>query len=178
MGSTRELALLSGFPTVRVLGDVFSGAGNLTGTAIGHAMSLGKPVLGLEVGAGYQADELCIGTALRSLRNAMCALGMIQGTPKTSATQWIVKKTRVLRVDHGGLFLPRLAADQLNEPVSGGTTLGQVVDPFTLEILQTVTAPWPKGILMMHKAGIAMVEAGLWVFNVGDLDSAERVDHN
>jgi hypothetical protein len=31
---------------------------------------------------------------------------------------------------------------------------------------------------MMHKAGIAMVEAGLWVFNVGDLDSAERVDHD
>lgn len=178
MGSTRELALLSGFPTVRVLGDVFSGAGNLTGTAIGHAMSLSKSVLGLEVGAGYQADELCIDTALRSLRNAMCALGMIQGVPKTSATQWIIKKTRVLRVDHGGLFLPGLAADQLNKPVSGGTTLGQVADPFTLEILQTITAPWPKGILMMHKAGIAMVEAGLWVFNIGDLSSAERVDHS
>ncbi len=178
MGSTRELALLSGFPIVRVLGDVFSGAGNLTGTAIGHAMSLGKPVFGLEVGAGYQADELCIDTALCSLRNAMHSLGMLQGEPKIPATQWIIKKTRVLRVDHGGLFLPGLAADQLNQPVGGGTILGQVVDPFTLESLQTLTAPWPRGILMMHKAGIAMVEAGLWVFNVGDLDSAERVDHD
>lgn len=28
---------------------------------------------------------------------------------------------------------------------------------------------------MMHKAGIAMVEAGLWVFNVGNLDTAEEV---
>jgi hypothetical protein len=49
------------------------------------------------------------------------------------------------------------------------------VNPHTLETVETLTAPWERGVLMMHKAGIAMVEAGLWVFNVGDLDTAEEV---
>lgn len=175
MGSSCDIALLSGFPVVRALDDVFKGAGNLIGTGIGHAMSLGKPALGLEVGAGYQADELCIDTALRSLQNVMSSLSMLENAPHRPPVQWVIKKTRVLRVDHGGLFLPALPIDRLNQPVVGGTTLGQVIDPCTLETLQTLTAPWPNGVLMMHKAGIAMVEAGLWVFNVGDLDSAERV---
>lgn len=177
MGSKREIAVLTGFSVIRVLEDVFRGAGNLSGTAIGHAMSLRKPVVGLEVGAGYQADELCIDTGLRSLKNAMISLGMQEGKPMLPANQWIIKKTRVLRVDHGGLFLPALPVDRLNQIVSGGTELGKVVDPFTLETRQVMVAPWPNGVLMMHKAGIAMVEAGLWVFNVGDLDGAEHIQN-
>lgn len=178
MGSTRAVALLSGFPVVRTLEDVFNGAGNLTGTAIGHAMSLGKPVFGFEVGAGYQVDELCIDTALRGLRNAMYSLGMLHGEARRPAVQFIIKKTRVLRVDHGGLFLPGLPIERLNQPVPGGTTLGRVVDPYTLETLQTLVTPWANGVMMMHKAGISMVEAGVWVFNIGDLESAERVEHS
>jgi hypothetical protein len=53
--------------------------------------------------------------------------------------------------------------------------LGRVVDPYTLEVVETLTAPWDKGVLMMHKAGIARVEAGLWVFNVGNLATAEEI---
>jgi hypothetical protein len=95
--------------------------------------------------------------------------------PERPARQWLVKHTRVLRVDHGGLFLPALSIDRLNQPIAGGTTLGHVVNPHTLETVETLTAPWERGVLMMHKAGIAMVEAGLWVFNVGNLDTAEEV---
>ena len=173
MGSSREVALETGFPVVRVLTDVFRGAANLSGTTMGHAMSLGKRTMGFEIGAGYQADETCIETALRGVLNAMRTTGMLEGPPELPKQQWLVRNTRILRVDHGGLFLPSLPIDRLNQPVAGGTVLGRVVDPYTLEPLQTLLAPWERGVLMMHKAGIAMVEAGLWVFNVGDLATAE-----
>jgi predicted deacylase len=175
MGNTRQVALESGFPVVRTLDDVFGGASNLSGTAMGQAMSLGKRALGFEVGAGYQADELCIATALRGLLNAMRMQRMLPDMPQRPARQWLVRHTRVLRVNHGGLFLPALSIDRLNQPIAGGTTLGHVVNPHTLETVETLTAPWERGVLMMHKAGIAMVEAGLWVFNVGNLDTAEEV---
>ena len=60
-----------------------------------------------------------------------------------------------------GMAERTLPIDRLNQPVAGGTVLGRVVDPYTLEPLQTLLAPWERGVLMMHKAGIAMVEAGL-----------------
>jgi predicted deacylase len=175
MGSTREVAIGSGFPVVRMLADVFRGAANLTGTTMGHAMSLGKKTLGFEIGAGYQADELCIETAVRGLLNAMRMAGMLRAAPELPPRQWFIRNTRVLRVINGGLFLPQLPINQLNQPIPGGTILGRVVSPYTLEDVETLRSPWDHGILMMHKAGISMVEAGLWVFNVGDQDSADEV---
>jgi hypothetical protein len=175
MGSTREVALLSGFPVVRALPDVFQGAPNLSGTTVGHAMALGKPAMGFEVGAGFQADELCIDTALRAILNAMRSIGMLRDAQERAPLQWVVRHTRVLRVNGGGLFVPALPIERINQPVSGGTVLGRVVDPYTLEVAETLTAPWERGVLMMHKAGIVMVEAGFWVFNVGNLDTAEEV---
>lgn len=175
MGSSLEVALLSGFPVVRVLADVFRGSPNLSGTTVGHAMQLGKPAMGYEVGAGYQADELCIETALRGILNAMRSLKMLDGPPDRTSRQWVVRNTRVLRVNRGGLFLPSLPIERLNQPVAGGTVLGRVVDPYALETIETLSAPWERGVLMMHKAGIARVEAGLWVFNVGDLATAQEI---
>ncbi len=175
MGSSLEIALVSGFPVVRVLSDVFRGSPNLSGTTVGHAMQLGKPAMGYEIGAGYQADELCIETALRGILNAMRSLRMIDGEPERAPRQWVVQNTRVLRVGRGGLFLPALPIKRMNQAVDGGTVLGRVVDPCTLAVVETLTAPWPRGVLMMHKAGISMVEAGLWVFNVGDLATAREI---
>lgn len=94
MGNTRQVTLESGFSVVRTLEDVFGGASNLSGTAMGHAMSLGKRALGFEVGAGYQADELCIATALRGLLNAMRMQRMLPGTPERAARRWDRSRTR------------------------------------------------------------------------------------
>ncbi len=61
--------------------------------------------------------------------------------------------------------------------MAGGTVLAHIVSPYTFEILEEVTAPYDRNLLFHVRYHDGRVNPGEYVFQCGDLATAEVVEH-
>ena len=69
-----------------------------------------------------------------------------------------VGPTKVLRPSRGGVFVPRLGADDVGTIVPGGTVLGHLHDPVTMQSAEAFEAPFPDTALLLLRPTLAVIE--------------------
>ena len=145
------------------------------GTLTGEALKRDIPALVIELGGGNQRNEYYIEKGVRGILNVMKHLGMISGSPKIPKEQWVFTKLVVLRPHAGGILKSTIKIEELRSRVPGGTILGEIYNPYTFEVLETLTAPFDESILILGRESVTKIDPGDFGFMVADAVTAERI---
>lgn len=152
-------------------------AAKYTGTLTDHMISLGKPAIVAEIGAGADLPFDQVGLSARGVFNVMRKMGMYPGTPIVPKTQYLIKKRPLIRPKNGGLFLPHVGFEYLNRTVPEGTLIAEVLSPLTLESIEQIYAPCKETAFLNMRAYPTKVHPGDYAYILGDLSTAEQF-HN
>jgi predicted deacylase len=141
-----------------------------------YARSNGVPTVVSELGGGQQRNQHYVEKGLRGVRNVMKQLEMLPGEPEVPERQVVVEELVVLRPHQGGLMISNVDATRLGESVSQGTELGQVVSPYTFEVLEVVTAPFDSTLLVLVREPMTKVDPGDYGFMVANGATAVPIE--
>lgn len=171
---SERLALAFGSPVIR-RANVASGFPGPR-SAIGYAGSvLGIPALGVEVGGvgfGPRLEGDWKRQTIEGVQRVMHAIGMLDGDPPVAAPprQLVYRTSHRVNPRIGGMLRSRYGGEALGSEVASGTLLGQVVSPYTFEILEDLRAPADG--LLFYTARDYPVHPGDWAFGIADTDDA------
>ena len=141
-----------------------------------HAREAGIPTIVSELGGGQQLNEHYVQKGLRGIRNVMKKLGMLEGEPERPERQVVVDELIILRPHHGGLLLSEALPERLGEPVPKGTVLGRIVNPYTFEELEVVTATFEPSLLVLVRESVTKVDPGDYGFMIANGATAVPVE--
>lgn len=145
------------------------------GTIDQYAKSLGKLCIVAEQG-GYQLPEGFLDLSMTRIDNFMKGLGLMEGEPDLPETQLVMRPPRVLpRISDQGVYTPVRGVDVLSKIVEGGTLLGTVTDPATLEVVQEIRAPYEKSAICMTRTTFGRVNPGDYAFIISDAGRGEVI---
>jgi predicted deacylase len=133
-----------------------------------YARSNGVPTIVSELGGGQQLNEHYVQKGLRGIRNVMKKLEMLPGEPEVPERQVIVDELIILRPHHGGLMLSEVEPARLGEAVPKGTVLGRIVNPYTFEELEVVTATFEPSLLVLVRESVTKVDPGDYGFMIAN----------
>jgi uncharacterized protein len=169
----RSLAL------ARAFGMPFVHENDLAGTASHHANTLGKPAFNPEMGGAYLGPEntaLYAKQAILGLTNVMTALGMLDGEVKPPRQlHFGLQARREIRPHHSGYLVSLYEkAEDLGKLIKAGTKLGEVVDIYSYEVREVMTAPFDGYLFFSRYSGI--VGGGTQAFALAETTSSRWLD--
>ena len=132
---------------------------------------LGKPCIGVELGgAGFDEaiEERWINMNITGVENVMKHLKMLKGEPILPDKYLVWDKRWRVNPTVAGILVPKIPANSLMREVKKGDLLGQVVSPYSFQVLEELKSPG-NGILFMS-ARMYPVRPGDWAFAVIDTD--------
>lgn len=172
---TERLAIAFGSPIIRRANVVSGFPGPRS--SIGYAGGvLGIPAMGVELGGsgfGPRIEGRWQRQAVDGVRALMAEIGMLAKAPSVRpARQLVYTRSHRVNPSKGGLLRSRFGGDALGELVEKGTLLGEVVSPYTFEILEELRAP-ARGLLFYVARGYP-VHPGDWAFGLADIEEGAR----
>jgi uncharacterized protein len=139
------------------------------GSATDYALNRGIRSMVSELGGGMYDTGRYLDRAVNGTFNVLRAIGMSDGEASPAREdQVIVTTLTVLRPRVGGLLQAEIGADRLGEIIPAGTVLGRIVDPYTFEELQVLTAPYDPTYLVLSRSPVTQVSPGDYGFMVAD----------
>lgn len=169
-----RLALLFGSPIVR-RANVMAGFPGPR-SSIGYASGvLGIPTIAVEMGGlgfGPRQENVWHRMALNGIRAVMKAIGMLDEAPDPRPKRQLVYGTSVrVNPSTGGILRSYFGGDKLGVEVTRGTLLGEVVSPYTFEVLEELRAP--VNGLLFYVARSYPVHPGDWAFGVASTEDGK-----
>ncbi len=146
-----------------------------TGTVDGYVRGRGKLSIVAEQGGNTMPPGF-LELSMQRVRNFLTGLGMVPGTPVLPDRQLLMRERYLVRMDHGGLFVPAVGIEALATVVDGGTLLGTVVDPHSMAVLQEVRAPYERSAILMSRPGLSRVNPGDYGYIISRADTGEWID--
>lgn len=146
-----------------------------SGTVDEYVRGRGKLCIVAEQG-GNTMPEGFLDLSMQRVRNFLTGLGMVPGDPILPERQLVMRERFLVRMDHGGLFVPAVGIEALATVVDGGTLLGTVVDPHSMEVLQEVRAPYERSAILMSRPGLSRVNPGDYGYIISRADTGVWVD--
>jgi predicted deacylase len=137
-------------------------------TLTGYARTQGARIAAVEMGGKSPFEEAWADRIANGLRRALGLAGVLTPLEPIAYTSVPVGDTHVLRPSSGGVFRPRLRADAVGTIVPGGTVLGELLDPYTLEVVETFTAPYERTALLLLRPAITRIEGGAMTYVVAE----------
>lgn len=156
----------------RRFGTVMVHENALGGTAVGYANSLGKAAFNAETAGVYLAPDHTgryVDRAVEGFRNVLKALGMLKGEPAAAPKQLLFtpEHRKEVNPSRGGYLESFFQdPDQLGRPVAAGTRLGELVDMYTLEVVEELVAPVSGHLFFSRYSGV--VDAGTKAFALAE----------
>jgi predicted deacylase len=140
----------------------------------GYARSRGAKITAVEMGGRCGDEEEWAARIARGLRRALGVAGVMTSAPYESGLPEPVKvgPTKVLRAFRGGIFFPGLRAKAIGTVVAGGTVLGRLLDPVTMETLEVFEAPYTETAILLLRPRLAVVEGGAMTYIVASPEEA------
>ena len=172
---SERLALAFGSPIVR-RANVMTGFPGPK-SSIGYCAGiLGVPALGIEVGGlgfGPRLEDHWQRASLDGTNAVMGALGMLPTAPERRPARQLIYTTS-MRVNptSGGLLRSRFGGDKLGTAVAKGDLLGEVISPYTFDVLEELRAP--AAGLLFYVARDYPVHPGDWAFGIANTEQGAR----
>jgi predicted deacylase len=130
------------------------------GMSTGEAAALGIPSLIGEAGQQGICDDASVQIHLAGLQNAVRILGMLEGSPTTTAPR-VMAEVQASLTSASGFFHPTVAN---GDTVAAGQKVGEVTDVFG-SVLEEAFAP-TSGLVMCLTTGLA-INAGECMLEIG-----------
>ena len=164
----------------RQFGTVFAHENNLTGTAVGYANSLGTPAFNAETSGVYLHPDDAAGyieAGVRGFRNVMKTLNMLPGSVEAlpRQLQFTPENRKEVNPTRGGYlesFFQR--PDELGTRIAQGTTLGRLIDMYSLEVVEELVAPVDGYLFFSRYSGV--VDAGTKAFALAEEAGSQWLD--
>jgi predicted deacylase len=143
-------------------------------TLTGYARSRGAGVTAVEMGGRCGDEEEWAARIARGLRRALGVAGVMASAPYETGFPEPVKvgPTQVLGPSRGGIFSPVIGAESVGTVVAGGTVLGRLLDPVTMEAVEAFEAPYPKTAILLLRPRLAVVQEGAMTYVVASSEEA------
>jgi uncharacterized protein len=148
-------------------------------TAVGHLNARGLPASGVEIGGTYMSAEMTdefVARAVRGMRNQMKQLGMLDGAPELPASQLLFtrKERKEANPTRGGYIVSNAnRIGDLGRRVRKDEVLGVVIDPYTMEEVESLNAPCDGVLFFTRMSGPA--EAGAKGYAVADAAGLKEI---
>lgn len=144
------------------------------GSITSYAAGRGIPAVLAEIGGStLYTDPRYLQRASTGVLNVMRTLHMLDGVVAEPAEQLLLTRRTLVRVPVGGIFHPAVGLEAIDAEVRGGTVLGTVMDPYSLEQVAEIRAPYERSALLQMRVLPSAVQPGDYAFIIADLDSAE-----
>jgi hypothetical protein len=143
-------------------------------TLTGYARSRGARVTAVEMGGRCGDEEGWAARIAGGLRRALGVAGIMTFAPYEPGLPEPVKvgPTHVLRPSKSGIFSPVIGAKSVGTVVAGGTVLGRLLDPVTMEAMEVFEAPYPETAILLLRPRLAVVEEGAMTYVVASPEEA------
>lgn len=160
----------------RAFGAPFVHENEFAGAAAHYLNSRGVVAVNPEVGGCYlgpQADRHYVRMMTDGLAGMLQHLGMLEGKPAISKQIYFdTKARRELRPRVSGYLVSHFESpDDLGKLVKGGTRLGEIVDLYTYDVIETIDAPFDGYLFFSRYSG--MVGAGTQAFALAEASAAK-----
>lgn len=142
----------------RAFGAPFVHANEFAGAAAHYLNSRGVPAVNPEVGGSYLGPghtRHYIETMQNGLAGMMCHLGMIAGAVKPPRqVHFDLKARREIRPKHSGYLVSNFERpEDLGQLIKAGTVLGEVIDLYSYNVLETLSAPCAGHLFFSRYSG-------------------------
>lgn len=139
------------------------------GSATDYALNRGVRAMVSELGGGLHNTDYYLDRAVTGTFNVLRVIGMCAGEVKAPREDQVVVTTlTVVRPRIGGLLQAEVGPDRIGEILPAGTVLGRIVDPYTFEELQVLSAPYDPTYLVLSRSPVTQVSPGDYGFMVAD----------
>ncbi len=155
--NAHEVAAAIGAPFVR------EGPERGTTSLTGYALSIGAKAAWIEVGGAGSREERWAELVATGMHRALGVAGVLAGdvpAPPANAARVLSGPATSLRTSAPGLYHPTLREDDLGRLVAKDTEIGRLIDPHTLRIIETYTAPYDETAVILLRPTIAVMEGG------------------
>lgn len=148
-------------------------AQDYVGTTATFTKPKGIPTVTIECGGGPN-DQKYIDQGVEGILNMLRQKKVIDEEVKTRDDQITVRHIEHVNPHHGGLLVPGLTYDSVNEIVEGKVTLAKIYNPKTFELIEEIKAPYDKNLIILMRGSTNRVLPGDFCFMIGDLNSVEE----
>lgn len=156
--------------------EVIYGGPHPVGTLHDAAREQGvKDIAIFEFGGNDCSANPLVLKGVKCARNLLRQWGLLEGELDLPPVQYLLTEKAVIRSTAGGLLYQTPAA-RLGAEVPRGTVLAHVVSPYTFEVLEELTAPYERNLVFHIRYHDGRVNPGEYVFQCGDLGTAEVVE--
>lgn len=145
------------------------------GTIDGYMKSRGKLCAVAEQGGNVMPSGY-YDLAANRIDNFLAAMDMLDVTPTMPDQQLLMYERYLVRIDHGGIYIPEVGVEGLSTIIEGGTLLGRVVDPHSIDTIQEVRAPYEQSAILMMRTSMTRVNPGDYGFIISDASTGRWID--
>ena len=145
------------------------------GTTAAAALARNIPMTVVEIGGGYHDQAEHVRNGVNGVRNMLRHLGALPGRVERRERQLLLHDIKVMRPRHGGLCLPV-------NPLAPGTwldgrlALAEIVSPHSFEILETLTTPFDRNVVVLSRNYATRINPGDYAFMIGNGATASWYD--
>lgn len=144
------------------------------GTIDQYAKGLGILSIVAEQG-GHVLPEGFLDVSMTRIENFMKGLGLMAGEPELPDSQLVMRRRMLVRPKNGGIFVPAVGVEVLATMVDGGTLLGTVQDPYNLETMEEIRAPYDRSAIFSMRTRFGRINPGDYGYIIADGDSGEEI---
>lgn len=143
------------------------------GTIQDEFLSRKKHFVLAEIGSALQLPIDQIQESVTGVHNCMRFLGMEEGDIRLPKRQILFHDRVLVRINEGGLFIPVLGPEMLNQFYPKDTLVYQIRNVLTGEITEEYRAPFNNNLFISIRAQLGRVEPGDYSLIICDMDTAE-----
>ncbi|HVU11851.1 MAG TPA: M14 family metallopeptidase [Phototrophicaceae bacterium] len=144
-------------------------AAERTVTLTGYARTQGAQVVAMEMGGKSEQEDHWAERIALGLRRVLGMTGVLSPVALPEHYQSIpVGQSMVLRPSRGGLFVPRVRTHEVGTMVPQGTLLGELLDPYTLEVTERFEAPFAQTALLLLRPQMTRIEGGAMTYVIAE----------
>ena len=144
-------------------------------TTAAAAMARNIPITVVEIGGGYHDQQEHVRNGVRGVLNMLRHAGALAGAVERRDRQLLLHEIKVMRPRHGGLCVPARMLKPADW-IDGGDTLAEIVSPHTFETLETMTAPFPRSVVVLTRNYATRINPGDYAFMMGNGATAAWYD--
>ena len=146
-----------------------------SGTTATYAEKAGVRCMVVEIGGGYQSQQLHVDNGVAGVLNQLRYAGVLPGEVVRRAQQRLMRAMKVMRPRQGGICVPRRALTP-GEELGAGVALADIVSPYSFETLETMVTPFERNIVVLCRNYRTRIHPGDYAFMMGDASQTTPYD--
>lgn len=143
------------------------------GTTATITVARGVPSVTLEIGGGPNFEK-DIKRGVDGILNQLIYLNVLEGEVKTVENQVVLTELVGIKPTQGGMLVPTMDFSAVNQIIEGEKVLANIYNPKTFELLETISTPFKKNVIILMRGFVGTVNSGDYGWMIGNMETIEN----